>query len=70
VATTFASVMVVNRSSMHFLSDATSGTLMGLAIGSSVGAGFARGLRLTEASRVQIEPLLGSETGALARWTF
>jgi len=70
VATTFASVMVVNRSSMHFLSDATSGTLMGLAIGSSVGAGFARGLRLSEANRVQIEPLLGRETGALARWTF
>lgn len=70
IAATFASVMVVNRSSMHFLSDATSGTLMGLSIGSSVGAGFARSLGMADSARFRIEPVVGAATGAQARWTF
>ena len=70
IAATFASVMVVNKSSMHFLSDATSGTLMGLSIGSSVGAGFARSLGMAETGRFQVEPVVGVAMGAQARWTF
>jgi hypothetical protein len=38
------SVAIHERSSMHWFSDMTAGALMGIAIGASVGSGFAQHL--------------------------
>jgi membrane-associated phospholipid phosphatase len=54
------SVAIHERSSMHWLSDMTAGALMGIAIGSSVGSGFAQHLSVeTRASEgLSLTPML------------
>jgi|GEM_PF-3126201 len=57
----FASVLVHGKSSMHYLSDAVAGTLMGIAIGRSVGNGFNQ--KVNPATQTQVQPLLGKASG-------
>jgi hypothetical protein len=59
----FASVALHEASSMHWFSDMVAGTLMGVAIGRGVGAGFSDLLPVQErtVARFSVLPLLGLE---------
>lgn len=68
----FGSVLMHEKSHMHYLSDAVAGTLMGYAIGRAVGKGFARkvGGSPPSTSPVQVDPVLGEASGAVVRVNF
>jgi hypothetical protein len=51
---------------MHWCSDTVSGTLMGLAIGNAVGAGFAKRAGILEGPAVAIAPLLSQHARGMA----
>lgn len=55
------SVAVHESSSMHWLSDMASGTLMGYAVGNAVGNGFARRTKI--APTLNVFPILGKSCG-------
>ncbi|MEN9353590.1 MAG: hypothetical protein RL318_915 [Fibrobacterota bacterium] len=67
----FGSVLMHEQSHMHHLSDAVAGTLMGYAIGRSVGAGFSQRIGIHEqTSNVRIDPVIGTASGAVVKVTF
>lgn len=60
----FGSVLVHEQAHMHFLSEAVAGTLMGIAIGRAVGAGFAaRSGKPTPEPKYTLVPRVGAANG-------
>jgi hypothetical protein len=62
----FYGVASHESSTMHWLSDMVSGTLMGLAIGNAVGAGFARRVGVQDRDRLTISPMLAGQARGVA----
>lgn len=71
IAYVFGSVLMHEGAHMHYLSDAVSGTLMGIAIGRAVGQGFAkRSGQGTPHSNYAVIPQIGETKGLTVQVVF